>query len=76
MFFSKYVKCPNCQYEGQPKKFIKGSIIIEILLWILGIIPGLIYTLWRRSTKYEGCPKCKFANIYEILKPKKELSGN
>jgi hypothetical protein len=37
----------------------KGSLIIEIFLWLLIIIPGLIYSLWRMSSKYNACPKCK-----------------
>lgn len=60
------VKCPNCGYVGKPKKFTKGSILIEVVLWLMFLVPGLIYSIWRLTTKYEGCPRCKFANVYEF----------
>ena len=54
------IKCPNCGYEGKPKLFTKGSFVLEVILWLMMLIPGLIYSLWRVSTKYKGCPKCSF----------------
>lgn len=27
----------------------RGSTGIEIVLWCLGLIPGLVYTLWRNA---------------------------
>ena len=49
----------ECGHVGKPKKVIKGSFFIELILWFLMIIPGLIYTLWRLSTKNKVCPKCE-----------------
>ena len=51
--------CTACGYVGTPKKLMKGSIAVEFLLWLLLIIPGLIYTTWRSSSQYKACPKCK-----------------
>ncbi len=48
-----------CGYVGYPKKHTKGSILIEILLWLFLILPGLIYSIWRLTTKQMICPKCK-----------------
>lgn len=45
---------------GQPK----GSGGVEVTLWIigfftlLGLIPALIYTVWRRSEKVFPCDHC------------------
>lgn len=58
------IKCPNCQYVGKPKTFTKGSILVEIVLWLCFIVPGLIYSLWRLSTRYDGCPNCKYVNVF------------
>ena len=52
------IKCPNCQYEGKGKKYTKGSTLIELVLWLMFIVPGFIYSLWRISSKYVGCPQC------------------
>lgn len=60
------IKCPNCAYEGEGKKFIKGSFGIEIVLWIFFIVPGLIYSIWRLTTPYFGCPKCEYQYIVKV----------
>lgn len=54
----KEVFCPNCGNIGKAKMITKGSILIEIFLWILLIIPGLIYSLWRQTSKYKACAAC------------------
>jgi hypothetical protein len=36
----------------------KGSILIEIVLWLFLIVPGLTYSLWRMTTKYRVCRDC------------------
>jgi DNA-directed RNA polymerase subunit RPC12/RpoP len=60
------IRCTNCGYEGKAKKFVKGSLAVEIVLWLLIIVPGLIYSVWRLSTKYWGCPKCEWRNVVKI----------
>jgi DNA-directed RNA polymerase subunit RPC12/RpoP len=57
------IKCPNCSYEGKSKTFTKGNVIIELFLWLFFIFPGLIYSIWRLSTRYKGCPKCSYQYV-------------
>lgn len=66
MFERKQVRCPNCGFEGPAKRIVKGSIIIEIALWLLLIIPGIIYTLWRMTSKYDACSACEWAHVVQI----------
>ena len=40
------------------KRGNRGSSAIEILLWLLFIIPGLCYTLWRMGRKDKSCRTC------------------
>jgi hypothetical protein len=47
--------CPNCGTIGKPKKKTKGSFAIEVLLWLCFLIPGLIYSLWRMTSKVPVC---------------------
>lgn len=60
------IKCPNCKYEGKGKKFVKGSTIVELFLWLTFIVPGFIYSLWRLSSKYWGCPQCHFNHVVKV----------
>lgn len=65
----KKLLCRNCGYQGLAKTITKGSIFIEIILWICFIIPGLIYSIWRISSRYKACPKCKAPNMVSLDSP-------
>lgn len=67
---AKQYVCSTCGYVGNPKRITKGSIFIEIILWLFLIIPGLIYSIWRLTTKYNACPKCKNATMIPTDTPK------
>lgn len=62
--------CSNCGFQGKTKKVTRGSIEIELVLWLLLILPGVIYSIWRMTTKTEVCPKCKTPNMLPIDTPK------
>jgi ribosomal protein L37E len=50
--------CKNCGFKGYPIKKTEGSIAIELVLWLLCLIPGIIYSIWRLTTRKEVCPMC------------------
>jgi hypothetical protein len=50
--------CETCGTVGRPKTYTKGNIWIELALWLLFCGPGLIYTIWRLTTRQRGCPVC------------------
>lgn len=50
--------CMTCGSEAPSKQTTKGSIWIEIVLWICFIVPGLIYSIWRLTTKGDVCSVC------------------
>ena len=55
----KKMLCPNCGHEGRGIGIRPGSGVIECFLWLLFIVPGLIYLMWRSNGKFRGCPKCE-----------------
>jgi len=65
----KQFVCTTCGYVGSPKRITKGSILIEIALWLFFVVPGLIYSIWRLTTKYDACPKCKNASMIPADSP-------
>jgi predicted RNA-binding Zn-ribbon protein involved in translation (DUF1610 family) len=50
--------CTSCGHQVDPKTKVRGSIWIELVLWLFFIIPGVIYSFWRLSNKYKVCPEC------------------
>lgn len=55
--------CTACGHVGEPARVTKGSMGIELVLWLCFLIPGLIYSIWRLSTRHDACPKCGNANL-------------
>ncbi len=53
----KYV-CEQCGTVGKAKRMTRGSIILELVLWLMLIVPGLIYSVWRATTRYNACRAC------------------
>jgi hypothetical protein len=50
--------CTLCATVARPKTYTKGSTIIELGLWLLLCFPGIIYSIWRLTSRYSGCPQC------------------
>ena len=50
--------CPDCGYEGRAGSKVSGSLLLEIVLWLLFIVPGLIYSVWRTGTRRPACSMC------------------
>ena len=68
--------CSSCGYIGIPNKVNKGSGAVEIILWLLFLFPGLIYSVWRRSAKPNVCPSCGNKTLIPLDSPVgKELAG-
>ncbi|HVT36317.1 MAG TPA: hypothetical protein VHE37_12060 [Nevskiaceae bacterium] len=54
----KLMICTSC-YEftfGTTKT--RGSFLVEVVLWLCFLLPGVIYSLWRLSTRHDACDKC------------------
>lgn len=61
--------CQNCGTRGEPKTVVKGSLAIEIILWLCFIIPGLIYSVWRMTSTQPVCPSCKQPTMIGVGTP-------
>jgi hypothetical protein len=62
--------CTRCGAVGIPRSLTKGSILIEIALWLVFLIPGIIYSLWRLSTRAPVCPQCCSPEIIPTTSPR------
>ena len=54
--------CNACN-NFTPTALRKGSGWIELILYLFYIIPGIIYSVWRRSGEPTVCPICKAAAL-------------
>lgn len=60
----KLMACTRClERDFHAKRVTKGSFLLEIGLWLLLIVPGLIYSVWRTTSRYLACPACGSSEI-------------
>lgn len=65
----KQIVCAACGYVGRPATRQRGSVWVALVLWVCAVLPGLIYSIWRLTTRYQTCPSCNQGNIFSADSP-------
>lgn len=55
--------CTSCGSEGPSSTQTRGSIWIEVILWLCFLIPGVIYSIWRLTTRRQVCSTCGASSL-------------
>lgn len=63
IFLKKKMVCLECGTHARPKEAYKGNAILEIFLWLMFIIPGFLYTIYRSTSGYPVCKNCKSSRV-------------
>jgi hypothetical protein len=72
---SRYI-CVNCLAVGKKVEKANGHWFIGALLFIAGVIPGLLYSAWRLSTIKHVCPCCGLESMIPVDSPRgRELAS-
>ncbi len=58
--------CSNCRGVGNPTTTTPGSFLIELVLWCLFLLPGLIYSVWRISERKSNVCRMCGAPMYSL----------
>jgi len=61
--------CMTCGIDGAPKRETRGSFAIEVILWLCFLVPGLIYSIWRISTRFDSCAACGSKQLVPVNAP-------
>jgi hypothetical protein len=67
---NKPMLCVRCKTIASPKNAVKGSMAMELFLWICFIIPGLIYSIWRDQARYKKCSACGCSELIPPNSPR------
>jgi hypothetical protein len=59
----------HCHTRVTPEVHTPGSAGLELLAWIFFLVPGLLYSLWRRNARTLICPVCKSPNPIPVGSP-------
>jgi hypothetical protein len=62
--------CPHCGSRGRTATRTKGSTAVELVAWLCLIVPGLIYSLWRLSSRQQVCPVCREPGMIAVTTPR------
>ena len=65
-----HLYCTSCGARSYGKSLTKGSIFIELVLWLCFLLPGLIYSIWRLSSRQQVCTVCEAPGLIPINSPK------
>ena len=61
--------CSTCGSRAGAKTNTKGSIFIEIILWLCFLVPGVIYSIWRLTTRSKVCRSCGAPTLVPVDTP-------
>lgn len=61
--------CTTCGTLTNGRTITKGSFAIEVILWLAMILPGILYSIWRLTSRVQGCHKCSSAAIIPVSSP-------
>ena len=69
--------CARCHSTFvSPTSKMRGSLGLELFLYLLLILPGLIYSLIRHFSKRAGCPACGSEEFLPLATPRgRELAA-
>jgi len=55
--------CTTCGHEGGTETKTRGNLLIEIILWLCFLVPGLVYSIWRIASRHQVCASCGAATL-------------
>lgn len=61
--------CSTCGSVVEPKKVFQGSLGLEIVLWLMCFPVGLLYSVWRLSSKKTVCTSCGAETLLPLDSP-------
>ena len=72
---NQQVVCESCNEQTMSVTKMKGTMLINIVLLVCMVVPGVLYFVWRLTTKHKACGSCGSDQILPInsLKGKKLL---
>ncbi len=68
--------CIRCDAITEPKRHTRGSFLVELALWCLFIAPGILYSLWRLSTRAWVCRNCGAPDLIPLTSPRARAQKN
>ncbi len=62
--------CPHCGSVSGGISHTRGSMLVELILWLCFLAPGIIYSVWRISSRQTVCPSCFSPDVIPVDSPR------
>jgi hypothetical protein len=62
--------CTACGTTDLPIFRCKGSGLITFLLLLFFLLPGILYAMWRSTTRHAVCPRCGSSAVIPLDSPR------
>jgi uncharacterized membrane protein len=66
--------CTSCGATGSPVVRMEGSNGMFLFLLLVFLLPGIIYAIWRSSTRRVVCSRCGNASMIPLDSPLARIS--
>jgi hypothetical protein len=61
--------CKSCGHVGRRRPHAPGSTATEVILYVVGLWPGVLYSMWRSGKSYRGCALCGSPDVVPAESP-------
>ncbi len=51
-------KCPHCGVKREPARRLPGNSFVNLLLFMMMLVPGIRYWNWRKRNEWYACAGC------------------
>ena len=65
--------CPTCGYEGVGKRELRGSRGVEQFIWLVLLVPGPFYSVYRRVPAIRRCTHCGGSKMISLRSDKGKI---
>lgn len=62
--------CASCGAFSSGKTKTPGSFLIELVLWLFMLLPGVIYSIWRITSRHRACDVCGGKELVPAATPR------
>jgi hypothetical protein len=68
--------CLRCRAYRRPRRELRGSPALELVLWLAFVVPGLVYATWRHLGARHVCAVCGVVLVDDEAPEARELAAS
>lgn len=70
LFSGPALFCVRCEQVAAPRHVKRGSFLVEFACYFIFFLPGILYGLWRTSSRHAECSCCGSEDVIPTDSPR------